>query len=58
MNQEQYYKQCITFLNDCTTNRHEFTSFYQYHILNEDTLSHAFDLHYVYHVAWAKKGLA
>ena len=58
MNQEQYYKQCITFLNDCKTNRHEFKNFYQYPILNEDTPSHAFDPHYVYHVAWAIKKIS
>jgi len=58
MNQIEYYTQCLQFINDSKCQRPEFANYFQFPILNEDTPSHAFDPHYIYHVAWAVKKIA
>jgi len=58
MNEDIYNEQLSTFISKSLTERPEFLNYYKWPILHEDSLNHAFDEHYIYHIHWALKKLA
>ena len=53
MNDSTYESQLAVFIAANTVGRPEFSTYYRYPCLNDDTINTNFDTHYTYHVAWA-----
>ena len=57
MNSEKYKNQLSQFVTQNSALRPEFTAYYSYPCLEDDTKETGFDVHYLYHVAWAVRKL-
>jgi hypothetical protein len=57
MDSEKYQSQLTQFMADSSKLRPEFSSYYSYPCLEDDTKQTGFDSHYLYHVAWAVRKL-
>lgn len=53
MNTSTYESQLAAFVSGNTVERPEFTGYFRYPCLSDDTPKTNFDTHYTYHVAWA-----
>jgi hypothetical protein len=57
MDREKYKYQLSQFVANNSALRPEFKSYYSYPCLEDDTKETGFDVHYLYHVAWAVRKL-
>ncbi|MCF8163526.1 MAG: DUF268 domain-containing protein [Polynucleobacter sp.] len=57
MDSEKYKAQLSQFMADSSKQRPEFSTYYSYPCLEDDTKQTGFDSHYLYHVAWAVRKL-
>ena len=53
MKEIEYFKQMNEFVEFNKINRPEFSNYYSYPCLSDDTIQTGFDTHYIYHIAWA-----